>query len=102
MLIRQFHTHRDATVAPGAHAVLLVDQAGWHLSDRLIVPANITLIDRRNPAGAERRVGGVAKSFACAAGGKATEGVQRARYMTLETIAPLSDDVAVSLPSLAA
>ncbi len=28
--------------------------------------------------------------------------VQRARYMTLETIAPLSDDIAVSLPSLAA
>ena len=28
--------------------------------------------------------------------------VQRARYMTLETIAPLSDDLAVSLPSLAA
>jgi putative transposase len=28
--------------------------------------------------------------------------VQRARYMTLETIAPLSDNVAVSLPSLAA
>ena len=31
-------------IAPGAHAVLLVDQAGWHLSDRLIVPPNITLI----------------------------------------------------------
>ena len=28
--------------------------------------------------------------------------VQRARYMTLETIAPLGDDLAVSLPSLAA
>ena len=28
--------------------------------------------------------------------------VQRARCMTLETIAPLSDDLAVSLPSLAA
>jgi putative transposase len=28
--------------------------------------------------------------------------VQRARYMTLETIAPLSDDLPVSLPSLAA
>jgi putative transposase len=27
--------------------------------------------------------------------------VQRARYMTLETIAPLSDDPAVSLPALA-
>ena len=29
-------------IAPGAHAVLLVDPAGWHLSDRLIVPPNIT------------------------------------------------------------
>jgi putative transposase len=28
--------------------------------------------------------------------------VQRARYMTLETIAPLSDDPSVSLPRLAA
>ena len=27
--------------------------------------------------------------------------VQRARYMTLETIAPLSDDLDVSLPKLA-
>ncbi len=30
--------------APRAHAVLLVDQAGWHLSAALIVPANITII----------------------------------------------------------
>jgi hypothetical protein len=28
-------------VAPGAHAVLLVDQAGWHLSARLVIPANM-------------------------------------------------------------
>ena len=28
--------------------------------------------------------------------------VQRARYMTLETLAPLGDDLIVSLPSLAA
>jgi transposase-like protein len=28
--------------------------------------------------------------------------VQRARYMTLETIAPLSDDPAVSLPAVVA
>jgi len=33
-----------AAVAPGAHAVLLVDQAGWHLSERLVVPPNITLL----------------------------------------------------------
>ena len=31
-------------IAPGARAALLVDQAGWHLSRRLIVPPNITLI----------------------------------------------------------
>jgi transposase len=31
-------------VKPGAHAVLLVDQAGWHMSDRLQVPPNITLL----------------------------------------------------------
>ena len=34
----------SAAVAPGAHAVLLLDQAGWHLSDRLEAPSNITLI----------------------------------------------------------
>jgi transposase len=33
-----------ATVAPGAHAMVLVDQAGWHLSSTLVVPANITLV----------------------------------------------------------
>jgi hypothetical protein len=31
-------------IAPGAHAGLLVDQAGWHISDRLTVPPNITLV----------------------------------------------------------
>jgi putative transposase len=31
-------------IAPGAHAALLVDQAGWHLSAQLTVPPNITLI----------------------------------------------------------
>ena len=31
-------------VAPGAHAVVLLDQEGWHLSKRLKIPANITLV----------------------------------------------------------
>ena len=31
-------------VAPGAHAVLLLDQAGWHLSSRVVTPPNITLV----------------------------------------------------------
>jgi len=34
----------SAAVAPGAHAVLLLDQAGWHGSGGLAVPANITLL----------------------------------------------------------
>jgi transposase len=31
-------------VAPGAHAVLLLDRAGWHVAPRLAVPNNITLM----------------------------------------------------------
>ena len=31
-------------VTPGAHALVLVDQAGWHQSKKLVVPANITLM----------------------------------------------------------
>ena len=35
----------SATVAPGAHAVLTVDGAGWHQTgDKLRVPHNITLL----------------------------------------------------------
>ena len=31
-------------VAPGAHAVVILDQAGWHMSNTLIAPQNITLL----------------------------------------------------------
>jgi len=31
-------------IAPDAHAAILVDQAGWHLSGKLRIPSNITLI----------------------------------------------------------
>lgn len=34
----------SAAVAPGAHAVLLLDQAGWHLSAELEIPDNITVL----------------------------------------------------------
>ena len=34
----------SAAVEPGAHAVLVLDQAGWHVSGRLAVPENITLL----------------------------------------------------------
>ncbi len=31
-------------VAEGAHAILLVDQAGWHTSDKLQLPDNISIV----------------------------------------------------------
>ena len=31
-------------VAPGAHAVVLLDRAGWHVSSKLKVPDNLTLL----------------------------------------------------------
>ncbi|TYC79711.1 IS630 family transposase, partial [Novosphingobium sp. BW1] len=31
-------------VAPGAHAVVLMDQAGWHMTGKLKVPANISIV----------------------------------------------------------
>ena len=34
----------SARVATGCHAALLVDQAGWHTSTKLIVPENITIM----------------------------------------------------------
>lgn len=34
----------SGTVAPGAHAVLVMDGAGWHASSALRVPDNITIV----------------------------------------------------------
>jgi hypothetical protein len=31
-------------VSPGAHAALVLDQAGWHSSQELVIPDNITLV----------------------------------------------------------
>ena len=33
-----------ARVTPGRHCALLMDQAGWHTSEPLVVPANITIV----------------------------------------------------------
>ena len=32
------------TVARGAHAVLLLDRAGWHTTEKLTIPKNLTMI----------------------------------------------------------
>ncbi|HEY5829726.1 MAG TPA: IS630 family transposase, partial [Hyphomicrobiaceae bacterium] len=34
----------SGAVAPDAHAVLILDRAGWHLAGALVVPGNITLL----------------------------------------------------------
>ena len=34
----------SAAVEPGTHAVLMLDQTGWHMSAKLAVPDNITLL----------------------------------------------------------
>jgi hypothetical protein len=31
-------------VAPGAHAIVLLDQAGWHGAKALVVPSNVSLV----------------------------------------------------------
>ena len=31
-------------IAPGAHALVLMDQAGWHTTGKLQVPGNITIV----------------------------------------------------------
>lgn len=41
----QAHLHAiGEAVAPGAHALLILDQAGWHTTGKLDIPANITLV----------------------------------------------------------
>src|SRR4051794_16614249 len=52
-------------VAPGKHAVLVLDQAGWHLSARLAVPDNVTLIVLPSKCPRRREVLPVKHSFGC-------------------------------------
>jgi hypothetical protein len=41
----QLHLDEIATkVEPGAHAILILDQAGWHGAKQLRIPANISLL----------------------------------------------------------
>ena len=41
----QWHLEEIASqVTPGAHAVIILDQAGWHTTAKLDIPANMTLL----------------------------------------------------------
>jgi transposase len=39
-----FLAHFAQELEPGVHAVLLLDQAGWHMAHRLSVPDTVTLL----------------------------------------------------------
>jgi hypothetical protein len=39
-----FLTELSRAVPPGTHAVLVLDGAGWHVSEHLTVPPNLTLV----------------------------------------------------------
>lgn len=43
-LMQQFLAGLAGTLAPDEHAVLVLDQAGWHVAKALEVPANLTLL----------------------------------------------------------
>lgn len=43
-LMRQFLSGLSGTLAPDEHAVLVLDQAGWHVARALEVPDNVTLL----------------------------------------------------------
>ena len=46
----QLHLNEIArNVSRGAHAVLLLDRAGWHTTGHLVVPRNLTLIFLPSP-----------------------------------------------------
>ena len=34
----------SSQITPGAHAILILDQAGWHTTAKLVIPPNITLL----------------------------------------------------------
>ncbi len=42
--MQEFLNRFAATIADDEHAVMVLDQAGWHGANALIVPANITLV----------------------------------------------------------
>jgi len=40
--MNRFLTELSQAVAPGAHAIVLMDKAGWHIAGDLVVPTNLT------------------------------------------------------------
>jgi hypothetical protein len=64
----QLHLDKIATkVTPGAQAIVLLDQAGWHGAKILKVPSNISLILNywifRNASAKSSRTSGSTRSF---------------------------------------
>lgn len=43
-MMNYFLSEFSKSLAPDVHAVMILDQAGWHVSKDLVVPPNLTLI----------------------------------------------------------
>lgn len=43
-MMNYFLSEFSRSLAPDVHAVMILDQAGWHVAKALVVPANVTLI----------------------------------------------------------
>jgi transposase len=41
-MMNLFLAELSQAVTPGAHGIVLMDKAGWHISDDLVVPANLS------------------------------------------------------------
>jgi hypothetical protein len=53
-------------VPAGTHAALVLDGAGWHVSEELVVPPNLTLIHPRPTAPSSTRSSGCGSTYATA------------------------------------
>jgi hypothetical protein len=83
----QRHLNEIATkVTPGAHAILIFDQAGWHGAKILNVPSNITLmpLPRAHPNSTARKTSG--RPYV-----RPRAEVARPRYATSEGCVGLAD-----------
>ena len=42
--VNQHLIEMSRNVTKGAHAILIMDQAGWHMANNLMVPENVTIL----------------------------------------------------------
>jgi hypothetical protein len=85
----QLHLDEISTkVAPGAHAILILDQAGWHGAKQLRIPANISPL----PLPPARRSSIVKKTYGSSCG--------RTGYRTASSNPSTTSSITVAMPGI--